>query len=102
MIYSIQCKKCPQVEYVGKTTQPVSHRFNAHRGDIINGRGWFGEREITKPVPLHFCSRNHVPSDMLFVPFEKMRSKDKTLLDLREKHWIKVKKTALYGLNKII
>ena len=39
---------------------------------------------------------------MIFIPFEKLRKKDKTLLDLREKFWIKEKKTALYGLNRVI
>ena len=102
VIYSIQCKKCPNIQYIGQTTQPVFHRFNAHKNDVDNNRGWFGDREITKPIPLHFCSRNHKVSDMIFIPFEKLRKKDKTLLDLREKFWIKEKKTALYGLNRVI
>ena len=95
VIYSIQCKKCPNIQYVGQTTQPVSKRFYNHYNDILS-------KNQSKPVSKHFSSRGHTSSDFCFTPFEKLRKKDKTLLDIREKYWIVEKNTAKTGLNKII
>ena len=95
VIYSIQCKKCPRIQYVGQTIQPVYKRFLSHRSDILS-------KKKDKPVANHFCSRNHCSDDMIFTPFEKLYKKDKTLLDIREKFWIQKKKTVMFGLNKIL
>ena len=92
IIYSIQCKICPKIEYIGQTSNTAANRFYGHQSDILLDK-------TNKPVPKHFCDRNHKLSDMLFLPFEKLRRKDKTLLDLREKFWIDKKNTAKTGLN---
>ena len=92
IIYSIQCKQCPKIEYIGQTTNSAKERFYGHHSDVLNKR-------INKPVPKHFCDGRHKVSDMLFIPFEKLRKKDQTLLDLREKFWINKKNTAKTGLN---
>lgn len=94
IIYSIQCKKCPSVEYVGKTVQEASERFSTHRSDV-------NTKKIQKPVAEHFNLPGHSVSDMKFLPFEKIFPEDDTLLREREKFWIKQKKTFLFGLNKI-
>ena len=92
VIYSIRCKICPTIEYVGQTTQMASERFYNHRSDVIN-------KKIFKPVPNHFCKSKHSASDMIFLPFEKLPQEDKTLLDVRERYWINMKKTLQFGLN---
>ena len=94
MIYSITCKKCPDVEYVGQTSQPIHKRFYSHSSDITN-------QKIDKPVPEHFNKPGHKLSDMCFLPFEKLRKQDKTLLTVRERFWIEEKQTLKFGLNKI-
>ena len=95
VIYSIQCKRCPKVQYVGQTTQPISKRFYNHYNDILS-------KNLQKAVSKHFNSHGHSSSDFFMTPFEKLRKKDKTLLDIREKFWIVEKNTAKTGLNKIL
>ena len=34
IIYSVTCRKCPHIQYIGQTTQPVSSRFSNHLSDI--------------------------------------------------------------------
>ena len=92
VIYSIQCKRCPK-EYIGQTTQAVSRRFLSHYNDIVNKR-------TNKVVAEHFNSRGHSSGDLIFTPIEKLYRIDKTLLTVREKHWIKEKNTVEFGLNK--
>lgn len=94
LIYTIQCKKC-KLEYIGKTTQTISNRFYQHYMDTLN-------KANSKPVPEHFNSRNHSVRDMQCIPFEKIRSKDETLLSIREKYWIVKKESVLKGLNRIV
>ena len=77
---------------VQKSNILAKERFYGHHSDVLNKR-------INKPVPKHFCDGRHKVSDMLFIPFEKLRKKDQTLLDLREKFWINKKNTAKTGLN---
>ena len=94
LIYTIQCKKC-KLEYVGKTTQSISSRIYQHYMDTLN-------KVNSKPVPKHYNSRNHSVRDMPRIPFEKLFSKDETLLSIREKYWIVNKESVLKGLNKIV
>ena len=69
VIYSIQCKVCPK-QYVGQTTTSCAKRFYSHSSDILN-------KKNDKPVAIHFNSRNHSKSDMIFTPFEKLYVKIK-------------------------
>jgi hypothetical protein len=57
-------------------------------------------KKVEKPVGAHFNLPGHTASDMVFLPFEKLRIQDKTMLDVRERFWIEKKKTFLYGLNR--
>ena len=84
VIYSIQCKKCPNVQYVGQTSQTIRNRFYGHFQDIR-------ANNQSKPVARHFNSRGHTENDIVFTPFEKLRAKDKTMLNVREKYWINEK-----------
>ena len=93
IIYSITCKLCPKVQYIGQTYQTATKRFSLHHSDIIT-------KKVHKPVAAHFNLPGHGTSAMIFLPFEKLRFPDKTMLDVREDFWIQKKKTFLYGLNK--
>ena len=94
IIYSISCKKCPDLEYVGQTSLPASKRFYNHYSDIVN-------QKVDKPVPEHFNKPGHSVSDMCFLPFERLRKRDKTMLTVRERFWISEKDTLKNGLNRI-
>ena len=93
LIYSIQCRKCPSIQYVGQTTQTASTRFSNHRSDVTT-------KKVDKPVSNHFNLPGHQLSDLVFLPFEKLRVKDKTMLEVRERYWISKKGTYKHGLNK--
>ena len=84
LIYSIQCRKCPSIQYVGQTTQTASTRFSNHRSDVTT-------KKVDKPVSNHFNLPGHQLSDLVFLPFEKLRVKDKTMLEVRERYWISKK-----------
>ena len=56
-------------EHVGSATQPCQ----------VN---------TTKPVGAHFRLPGHSHSDMVFLPIEKVISKDKFVLEAREAYWI--------------
>ena len=88
VIYSIECKKCPTVQYVGQTSQTIRNRVYSHLHDV---RG----KNQMKPVSKHFSLRGHTENDMIFSPFEKLRTKDKTMLNVREKYWIDEKQPTL-------
>ena len=88
VIYSIQCKKCPDTQYIGQTSQTARKRFSGHLQDIR-------KKDESKPVSKHFSSRGHTEHDMIFTPFEKLRQKDKTMLNVREKFWINTKQPNL-------
>ena len=84
VIYSIQCKKCPNVQYVGHTSQTIRNRIYGHFQDIR-------ANNQSKPVAKHLNSRDHTENDVVFTPFEKLRIKDKTMLNIRKKYWINEK-----------
>ena len=92
IIYSISCKRCPNIEYIGQTSQSAVRRFTNHRSDVTS--------KLDKPVAEHFNLPSHDKSDMIFIPFEKLRKKDATLLNVRERFWINKKETLLHGLNR--
>lgn len=92
IVYSIQCNKCPKAQYIGQSTQMAAKRFTAHYSDIIT-------KKCHKTVSKHFNLPGHSASNMVFLPFEKLRVKDSTLLTVREDFWIKKKETLKSGLN---
>ena len=84
----LNARNVPTVQYVGQTSQPVRNRMYSHLHDV---RG----RNQMKPVSKHFSLRGHTEEDMIFSPFEKLRTKDKTMLNVREKFWINEKQPNL-------
>ena len=57
------------IEHVGSVTQP-------------------SQLNTTKPVGVHFRSAGHSHCDMSVLPIEKVRSRDKFVIEARERFWI--------------
>ena len=53
-----------------------------------------------KAIAEHFNGPGHSLSDMLFLPFEKIKYEDETLLASRETFWIRTKKSYEVGINR--
>ena len=47
------------------------------------------QENTSKSVGVHFRSAGHHHSDMRVLPIEKVRSKDRFVLEAREAYWIK-------------
>ena len=60
-------------------------RFSEHVGSATQ----YSQVGTSKPVGVHFRSTGHAHSDMVFLPFEKVKSKDRFILEAREAYWIK-------------
>ena len=110
VIYSATCKKdsgeclrCKGPQYVGCTERPLKTRFSEHLGSVTQP----SQVNTSKPVGVHFRSAGHSHANMVVQPIEKVRSKDRFVLEAREIFWIKryqaVKTQAVgvveHGLN---
>ena len=91
VVYSVTCNKqsgeCGKVgglQYVGNTTRPGKVRFGEHLGSVTQPC----QESTTKPVGVHFRSPGHTHANMVFLPVEKIRSKDKFVMEARESYWI--------------
>ena len=91
VIYSVTCKKdsgeCLKVkgpQYVGCTERPLKVRFSEHLGSVTQP----SQANTSKPVGVHFRSAGHTQADMVVQPIEKVRSKDRFILEARERFWI--------------
>ena len=70
---------------MGCTTRPAKVRFGEHVGSVTQP----SQANTNKPVGVHFRLPGHSHSDMVFLPIEKVRNKDKFVLEAREAYWIK-------------
>ena len=78
-------------------------RFSEHVGSATQAC----QANTNKPIGVHFRSAGHSHADMELLPVEKVRSKDRFVLEARESFWINkydsVKKHAVttieHGLN---
>ena len=78
-----ECARCgPQ--YIGCTERRLKTRFAEHVGSATQP----SQAETVRPVGVHFRLPGHSHSDMTVIPIEKVRSKDKFILEAREKYWI--------------
>ena len=59
-------------------------RFSEHLGSAVQP----SQADTVKPIGVHFRSAGHNHSDMCFLPVEKVRSKDRFVLEAREAYWI--------------
>ena len=91
VVYCLQCVKdtgvCGRLrpQYIGVTSRPAKVRFSEHLGSATQPC----QADTAKPIGVHFRSTGHSHSDMQFHPIEKVRSKDKFILEAREEYWIK-------------
>ena len=92
VIYSVTCKKdsgeclrCKGPQYIGCTERPLKVRFGEHLGSVTQAC----QVNTTKPVGHHFRSLGHSHAHMAVQPIEKVRCKDRFVLEAREKYWIK-------------
>ena len=92
VVYTVSCSKdtgeCSRVrgpQYVGVTDRPLKVRFSEHVGSATQPC----QVNTTKPVGLHFRLQGHSHSDMVILPIEKVRSKDRFIMESRESFWIK-------------
>ena len=59
-------------------------RFSEHLGSVTQQ----SQANTAKPVGVHFRSAGHTQADMVVQPVEKVRSKDRFILEARERFWI--------------
>ena len=92
VVYTVSCQKqsgeCARQggpQYVGCTTRPGKVRFGEHVGSVTQP----SQVNTTKPVGAHFRLPGHSHSDMLFLPIEKVVTKDMFVLEAREAFWIR-------------
>ena len=69
---------------MGCTERPLKVRFSEHLGSVTQP----SQTNTTKPVGVHFRSAGHTQADMVVQLVEKVRSKDRFILEAREKFWI--------------
>ena len=95
--------RCKGPQYVGCTERPVKTRFSEYLCSVTQP----SQVNTNKPVGVHFRSAGHSHADMVVQPIEKVRSKDRFVLEARERFWIRkyeaVKTQAVevveHGLN---
>ena len=79
-----ECARCKGPQYIGCTERAVKTRFSEHVGSVTQP----GQANTNKPVGVHFRSAGHTHADMSVIPIEKVRSKDRFVLEARERYWI--------------
>ena len=91
VVYSVSCTKgsgdCARVkgpQYIGCTERPLKTRFSEHVGSATQ----HCQANTSKPVGVHFRGPGHSHADMVILPIEKVRSKDRFVLEARERFWI--------------
>ena len=99
IVYSItcnhragRCKDAPQ--YVGMVgdTRPCRDRCTEHRGAVNNKRD--------TAVGEHFNLPGHGLEDLIFLPIEKVHSKDPFVIEARERFWIQKYRVLDSGMNR--
>ena len=69
---------------VGCTERPLKVRFSEHLGSVTQP----SQANTAKPVGVHLMSAGHTQADMVVQPIAKVRSKDRFILEARERFWI--------------
>ena len=80
---------------MGLTEREMKVRFSEHVGSATQQC----QVNTIKPVGVHFRLPGHSHSDMRVNPIEKVRSRDKFVLEAREQFWIKTYETVENGMN---
>jgi hypothetical protein len=92
VIYLLSCTKplCRK-QYIGETGRPAYVRFKEHL-DSAEDPG------TTTPVGQHFQSAGHSKTDMVMIPFEKVKG-DRATRKQRERFFINNNNLITHGLN---
>ena len=95
IIYLIECRKenCTKRQYIGKTTDPLTKRFGAHRGYVRN-------KLLAKATGAHFNLPGHQMSDMSITVVEKIYNDNPLFLREREAVNINLFNVKDKGINK--
>ena len=91
IIYIITCKKCT-MQYIGKTERSLDERVREHCSYIRN-------QHLHQPTGHHFNLPGHQLSDLQVSVLEKVFSKGRKLIEIRESLYIRDFQTTRYGMN---
>ena len=94
VVYKLMCKRCPNFLYIGETSRRAKDRFSQHRSNILT-------KNRETPAGLHFNLAGHNATDMMLLPFERVRpANNPHVRKCREKYWINCYNAVLHGHNK--
>ena len=85
VVYSISCKKCETVVYVGETERQLNERMTEHLRDI--------KLQRDKPINGHFLKKDHSEEDAVFSISQQIKSGCKTERLMYESTWIQKLRT---------
>ena len=94
-LYLLWSKRVPAIQYLGSSYREPRVRFGEHRRDII-------DRNEEKAVSKHFLDTNSTADDLVFVPFKKVRSRDRHILRYMETKLINEYNLIEAGVNRIL
>ena len=101
VIYCITCIKDTGIcassphQYIGSTSNMAKTRLSKHIGSATLD----SQADTTKPVGRHFRLPGHDSSHMKFLVFEKVFSRDRHVLEARERFWREQYDCTNNGLN---
>ena len=94
VVYKLMCERCPDFLYIGETSRRAKDRFSQHRSNILT-------KNRETPAGLHFNLAGHNATDMMLLPFERVRpANNPHVRKCREKYWINGYNAVLHGHNK--
>ena len=94
-LYLLWSEKDPGKQYLGSSGQEPRRRLGSHKSDIENQR-------LNKAVAKHFFETKSTVKDLRFVPFKKLKSKDKLILKHFENKAINDYNLIEKGINRIL
>ena len=87
------CSEYPRCEYVGKSTRAFSQRLSEHKYYVTS-------ENLDQPSGRHFNSGSHTVAHLKGCVLERVRSRDKYVLHMRERYYIQKFDTFRNGLNQ--
>ena len=94
LLYILLCSKCLK-QYLGETSKTAETRFVGHLNTIVQQC----HVNTRTPVGQHFRAGAHSHSDVKFIPFEKIYSRDPFVRKARERELINKHDLITRGLN---
>ena len=94
-LYLLWSSKAPSKQYLGSSTRQPRERLREHKGDINNKR-------MNKAVAKHFHDTGSTVSDLVFIPFKRIKCQDKLMLKHFENWAINEYDMISAGINRIL